>query len=91
MAYCMLGLFDVQMPLLYGEGDKAFLRLQMEIIRKSNDHTIFVWGFGGPHHVSPSQCWRSHPETSSTRDSSFCRPGWARLWVVYVWHNADRC
>ena len=44
MAYCMLGLFDVNMPLLYGEGgQKAFLRLQLEIIRKSDDESIFAW------------------------------------------------
>ncbi|CAF9911505.1 MAG: hypothetical protein ALECFALPRED_007343 [Alectoria fallacina] len=44
MAYCMLGLFDVNMPLLYGEGGKkAFLRLQLEIIRKSDDESIFAW------------------------------------------------
>lgn len=43
MAYCMLGIFDINMPLLYGEGAKAFIRLQEEIIRVSNDHTIFCW------------------------------------------------
>jgi len=43
MAYCMLGLFDINMPLLYGEGIKAFNRLQNEIIKVSNDHTIFCW------------------------------------------------
>ena len=44
MAYCLLGLFDVNMPLLYGEGaEKAFLRLQVEILKKSDDHTIFAW------------------------------------------------
>lgn len=43
MAYCMLGIFDINMPLLYGEGSKAFLRLQEEIIKVSNDHTIFCW------------------------------------------------
>lgn len=43
MAYCMLGLFDINMPLLYGEGSKAFIRLQEEIIKASNDHTIFCW------------------------------------------------
>ncbi|KAL8862816.1 MAG: hypothetical protein Q9178_000758 [Gyalolechia marmorata] len=44
MAYCLLGLFDVNMPLLYGEGaEKAFLRLQTEIISKSDDETIFAW------------------------------------------------
>lgn len=42
-AYCLLGLFDVNMPLLYGEGNKAFLRLQKEIIRTSDDHSIFAW------------------------------------------------
>jgi hypothetical protein len=26
-AYCLLGIFGVNMPLLYGEGEKAFLRL----------------------------------------------------------------
>lgn len=43
MAYCMLGIFDINMPLLYGEGPKAFTRLQEEIIRTSTDHTIFCW------------------------------------------------
>ena len=43
MAYCMLGLCDVSMPLLYGEGGKAFMRLQMEIIKASDDESIFAW------------------------------------------------
>ncbi|KAK4450610.1 heterokaryon incompatibility protein-domain-containing protein [Podospora aff. communis PSN243] len=43
MVYCMLGLFDINIPLLYGEGTKAFTRLQNEIIKESNDHTIFCW------------------------------------------------
>ncbi|KAG8528385.1 uncharacterized protein KY384_007303 [Bacidia gigantensis] len=43
MAYCLLGLFDVNMPLLYGEGEKAFVRLQHEIIRGSDDESIFAW------------------------------------------------
>ena len=44
MAYCLLGIFDVNMPLLYGEGgEKAFLRLQLEIIRQSDDESIFAW------------------------------------------------
>jgi hypothetical protein len=43
MAYCLLGLVGVNMPLLYGEGDKAFLRLQQEIIRQSDDESIFAW------------------------------------------------
>ena len=43
LAYCLLGIFGVNMPLLYGEGSKAFLRLQEEIIRRNNDMTIFAW------------------------------------------------
>ena len=44
MAYSLLGLFNVNMPLLYGEGaEKAFLRLQLEIIKNSDDETIFSW------------------------------------------------
>jgi hypothetical protein len=27
VAYCLMGIFDVNMPLLYGEGNKAFIRL----------------------------------------------------------------
>lgn len=43
-AYCLLGIFDVNMPLLYGEGRKAFRRLQEEILKVSDDHTLFAWG-----------------------------------------------
>ncbi|KAJ2993972.1 hypothetical protein NUW58_g1676 [Xylaria curta] len=43
VAYCLMGLFDVNMPLLYGEGKKAFTRLQEEILKGSNDHSIFAW------------------------------------------------
>jgi hypothetical protein len=43
-AYSLLGIFDVNMPLLYGEGgERAFLRLQEEIIKYSYDHSIFAW------------------------------------------------
>ncbi|KAL4070228.1 heterokaryon incompatibility protein-domain-containing protein [Scleroderma yunnanense] len=42
-AYSLLGLLGVYMPMLYGEGKNAFQRLQLETIRKSNDHSIFAW------------------------------------------------
>jgi len=42
-AYCLLGLFDVNIPLLYGEGRRAFLRLQEEIMRTNEDYTLFAW------------------------------------------------
>lgn len=43
IAYCLMGIFQVNMPLLYGEGGNAFIRLQEEIIKKSDDHSIFAW------------------------------------------------
>jgi hypothetical protein len=43
LAYCLLGIFAVNMPLLYGEGDQAFIRLQEEIMKMSDDQSIFAW------------------------------------------------
>jgi hypothetical protein len=34
MAYCLLGIFGVNMPLLYGEGERAFLRLQVRDLER---------------------------------------------------------
>ncbi|CAJ2510147.1 Uu.00g060470.m01.CDS01 [Anthostomella pinea] len=42
-AYCLVGIFDMNMPMLDGEGTKAFGRLQEEIIRRGNDMSIFAW------------------------------------------------
>ncbi|KAI5985057.1 heterokaryon incompatibility protein-domain-containing protein, partial [Pisolithus albus] len=42
-AYSLLGLFGVNMPMVYGEGKKAFRRLQLEIIREYSDQSIFAW------------------------------------------------
>ena len=43
IAYSLLGIFGVNMPLLYGEGNRAFSRLQSEIIKASPDNSIFAW------------------------------------------------
>ncbi|KAK4499783.1 hypothetical protein PRZ48_007969 [Zasmidium cellare] len=42
-AYCLFGLFDVNLPLLYGEGTYSFIRLQEEIIRRFDDESILAW------------------------------------------------
>ncbi|GAB1738220.1 hypothetical protein NU219Hw_g2768t1 [Hortaea werneckii] len=42
-AYCLMGLFSVNMPLLYGEGKKAFQRLQEDFMRHSDDQSLFAW------------------------------------------------
>ncbi|KAI5991689.1 hypothetical protein F5J12DRAFT_466648 [Pisolithus orientalis] len=42
-AYSLIGLLGVHMPMLYGEGKKAFQRLQLEFMRMSNDQSVFAW------------------------------------------------
>ena len=45
LAYSLMGLFNVHMPLLYGEGaQNAFVRLQSEIAKLTNDQSLFAWG-----------------------------------------------
>ena len=58
-AYSLMGLLDV---MLYGEGKKAFHRLQLEIIRASNDQSIFAW------HSSIG----TRPDSMLADDPSFC-------------------
>ena len=56
-AYCLLGLCDINMPLLYGEGPRAFRRLQEAIVARSDDQSLFAWNFeyeyGNPRRTSP--------------------------------------
>jgi hypothetical protein len=42
-AYSLMGLLDVNMTMIYGERERAFIRLQEQIISKSADESIFVW------------------------------------------------
>jgi hypothetical protein len=64
-AYSLMGLFGVNMPPLYGEREDAFLRLQLEILRMSDDESIFAWQDpkdlnGGLLANSPNAFERSH-------------------------------
>jgi len=60
IVYCLMGLFDVNMPLLYGEGcTKAFGRLQQQIVSRSNDQSILVWGAASA--MSPSMLLALQP------------------------------
>ncbi|KAK1756423.1 hypothetical protein QBC47DRAFT_186046 [Echria macrotheca] len=79
-AYCLIGIFKVNMPLLYGEGDRAFQRLQQQIIANYDDQTIFAWGFGQPVTLipsfegvlAPSPSSFSHGVQRADRDMPFC-------------------
>ncbi|KAK7225906.1 hypothetical protein V2G26_013909 [Clonostachys chloroleuca] len=42
-AYSLLGIFGIYMPPIYGGGENAFIRLQEEIMRVSDDHSLFAW------------------------------------------------
>ncbi|RFU75375.1 het domain [Trichoderma arundinaceum] len=58
LAYCLLGIFDVTMPMIYGEGgEKAFFRLQEQIMKITRDDSILAWGLGnnGPSANNTSQ------------------------------------
>ena len=46
VAYSLMGLFSVNMPMLYGEGAKAFIRLQNAIMAQSDDQSLFAWKSG---------------------------------------------
>ncbi|KPM37815.1 hypothetical protein AK830_g8736 [Neonectria ditissima] len=70
-AYCLLGLFDVNVPLLYGEGTKAFLRLQHAIIRQSQDQSILLWRSDRHGDVG---CLDSSPESFESPMSISRRP-----------------
>lgn len=58
IAYCLLGIFDIQMPLLYGEGEKAFIRLQEEILKSTDDYSIFAWRARSASHTLSGSIYR---------------------------------
>ena len=43
-AYCLMGIFSINMTTLYGEGQQAFYRLQEKIMKRSVDTSLFLWG-----------------------------------------------
>ncbi|KAI5460550.1 hypothetical protein BGZ63DRAFT_340141, partial [Mariannaea sp. PMI_226] len=43
IAYCLLGIFNVNIPLLYGEGKRSFIRLQEAILSREEDQSLFAW------------------------------------------------
>ncbi|KAI1268283.1 HET-domain-containing protein [Xylariaceae sp. FL1019] len=89
-SYCLLGIFGVNMPLLYGEGGEgAFERLQVEILRKAYDATIFGFDIGHPDSVKMEGGARhrrhlgnslaTEPFSFLEGDSIECNPDWPEL------------
>ncbi|KAF8839178.1 HET-domain-containing protein [Paxillus ammoniavirescens] len=67
MAYCLSGIFGIFIPILYGEKDRAFMRLQEELLKQSGDLSLFDW-VGEPSKLN--SCFASHPRC-------FHEPEWA--------------
>ncbi|KAI0425492.1 heterokaryon incompatibility protein-domain-containing protein [Xylaria sp. FL1042] len=63
-AYCLLGIFGIHLPLLYGEGRMAFRRLQEEIMKRNADLTIFFWDTP-ENHIEEQQCMNLFAESPS--------------------------
>ena len=95
LAYCLFGLFDVAMPLLYGEGLRSALhRLQERIIQKSDDQTIFLWNPGWrynlhigvlaprPRDFAQAACWR--PESAGQLTHSYSMTNKGLSGVFYI-------
>lgn len=79
-AYCLLGLFNVNMPMLYGEGSKAFLRLQEEIMKVSTDLSILLWqgrasAYNGMLATAPS-CFEKGEDHHVTKNNFEISQGW---------------
>jgi Heterokaryon incompatibility protein (HET) len=65
IAYCLLGIFDVNIVPIYGEGPfKAFMRLQEQILKRWTDPSLLVW--------SPKHDWRNPGLLASTPEA-FCK------------------
>lgn len=71
-AYCLLGIFGINMPLIYGEGRNAFRRLQEEIIKRSNDLSIFAFEHDEQH---PSLLLAGTPSQFKQQSSRRSRNG----------------
>ncbi|KAH6614367.1 putative ankyrin repeat-containing protein [Chaetomium sp. MPI-SDFR-AT-0129] len=63
LAYCLMGIFGINMPMLYGEGGKSFLRLQEEILKTTDDLSLFVWKEDGDGPERPGGLLAAHPRS----------------------------
>ncbi|WAO87254.1 HET and ankyrin domain protein [Fusarium falciforme] len=78
LAYCLMGIFDIHMPMIYGEGERAFIRLQEQIMKTSDDFSLFAWrsteNHGGLLATSPAAFDTSHSIVRLGRSDTFSSP-----------------
>ncbi|KAK5682110.1 hypothetical protein LTS10_005235 [Elasticomyces elasticus] len=70
MTYSLLGLLDINMSLRYGEGRRAFFRLQRKLLRKPDDLTVLAWDSQDP---------TLRPQLFATSPVDFASSGSVRL------------
>ncbi|KAI0157450.1 heterokaryon incompatibility protein-domain-containing protein [Xylariaceae sp. FL1272] len=71
-AYCLLGIFDINMPLLYGEGPRAFLRLLKKIMKQTNDHSMLFFSrqkYGASFLPHSPVCYRKYDQRHKVRSN----------------------
>ncbi|KAG2033625.1 hypothetical protein BDR03DRAFT_660306 [Suillus americanus] len=78
MAYCMMGIFGVHMPVMYGERENAFVRLQKEVMNLTDDLSLFDW-VGKPselhsYFASHPSCFANHRAGSESSLSKLSHP-----------------
>lgn len=93
MAYCLMGLFGVNMPLLYGEGGvRSFIRLQAEIIQATDDQTIFAWSTppGSEDHTQASGLLAESPAYFRDAPSMYPMSDWYQSESSTPWTMTNR-
>ncbi|KAI0333923.1 HET-domain-containing protein [Cubamyces sp. BRFM 1775] len=79
-AYCLMGLFGVHMPTVYGEGQRAFARLQEEILRQLPDQSLFAWALlRGISHDAPVEPSSRLPLSAEAYRSQIAHPRYHHL------------
>lgn len=76
VTYSLLGLFHVNMPLLHGERRNAFIRLQQEILKVSDDESIFAWQHCGSRPTNLSELLATRPTSFERCASVLCFRNW---------------
>ncbi len=98
-AYSLMGLFNINMPMIYGEREKAFLRLQQQIIQQSKDESIFAWDmdfpsptgtYSGPFAPSPSAYAKCSDIVPTQKSPGFSESnGELSLWPAFCPHGPE--
>ena len=85
-----MGIFGVHMPVIYGEGgEKAFLRLQKEVISTCPDQTIFAWGLIHPRFHDARTAIQYSNTASRTEEHDSLGSAWYRTGTLLATSPAD--